>query len=176
VWHWLVMKANLLLALAGAGMVLSGCATGDHEVVLASVGPGPLARVNPSATNGTLVVYSAHEHNANFNSRDPSRQEFSDYQILSAPGEFRQMVHNDSGTILQRPVEVELPAGSYEVVAQANGYGTVRVPITIEAGRDTVLHLEGDVKWPSQFGLNATNAVCLPHGEIVGWRSSVAMK
>jgi hypothetical protein len=170
------MKMNLLPVLAGAGMVLSGCATWNRGVVLAPVGPGPVARVNLSATNGTLVVYSAHECNADFNSRDSSRKEFSDYEILGVRGDLRERVQNDSGTILQRPVGVELPAGNYEVVAQANGYGMVRVPVTIEAGRDTIIHLEGDVKWPNQFGLNATNAVCLPHGEIVGWRSTVAVK
>ena len=131
-------------------------------------------RMSASAANGDLVVYSAHEANADFNRRDPYRQEFSDYQILTPAGEFLQQVHNDSGTILPRPQGVELPSGSYRVVAQANGYGTVTVPVTIEAGRDTILHLEGDVKWLNQFGLNQTNAVCLPHGEIVGWKSSLA--
>lgn len=168
------MKLNLLLAVAGAGILLSGCATGNQGVVLSPVGPGPGPWRSPSAADGALVVFSAYEANADFNRRDPYRQEFSDYQILSASGKFLRQVHNDSGSILQRPLGVELPVGSYRVVAQANGYGTVTVPVTIEAGRDTILHLEGDVKWPNQFGLNQTNAVCLPHGEIVGWKSSLA--
>ncbi len=170
------MKLNLLLAASAAACLLAGCASTNTGVVLDSVGPGPTESANSAAANGTLLVYSAYEVNANFNIRDDRRHQYSDYRILGNDGKLVQPVVNDSGTILQRPASVDLPVGQYRVVAQANGYGLVTVPVTIEAGRTTVLHLEGGIKWPNQFGENQTNAVRLPDGEIVGWRSNLATK
>jgi hypothetical protein len=138
------------------------------------VGPVPAqtAAVNPH--DGTLMVYSAYDVNADFNSRDPYRPEYSDYKIYTANGNLLQRVHNDSGTILQDPASVRLPAGKYRVVARANGYGYVTVPVLIEAQQTTLLHLEGDSAWPDKSEFNQTNAVRLPDGRIVGWRAASA--
>jgi hypothetical protein len=125
------------------------------------------------STNGDLLVYSAYNVNADFDSRDPHRHAYSDYQILFPDGKLLRAVHNDTGSILQRAQAVTLPAGSYHVLAEANGFGLVTVPVTIEPGRTTVVHLEGGVRWPEQWGANQTNAVHLPDGQIVGWRSSL---
>lgn len=170
------MKTNIILAAAGAAMLLSGCATSNHGLVLDSVGPDPSAAANTGGSTGTLLVYSAYEANADFNSRDSHRREFSDYRILNTDGQLRQWVHNNSGTILQRPQPVELPTGAYRVEAQANGYGMVTVPVTVEAGHETIVHLEGGVRWSGQFGKDQATAVRLPDGEVVGWKSATAMK
>src|SRR5580698_2621656 len=144
------MKLKLIFAVGGIGLLLAGCATSNNGLMLEGVGPDPSSSVNAAATTGTLLVYSAPEVNADFNSRDPHRPQYSDYQILTADGKLQQQVHNSSGTILQRPKQVDLPVGKYRVVAEANGYGFVTVPVTIEGGRDTMLHLEGGFKWPNQ--------------------------
>jgi hypothetical protein len=170
------MNSSFLLVVAGAGMLLAGCATFNPGLVLEAVGPGPASVSRSAATNGTLAVYSAHEVNADFNARDPRRPEYSDYRIYSADGQLWREIHNNSGTMFQRPQRVELPPGSYRVTAPANGYGWVTVPVIICAGRDTILHLEGGFSWPAQSGFNQTNAVRLPDGEIVGWKGSVNLK
>jgi hypothetical protein len=170
------MNSSFLFVVAGAGILLASCATSNHALVLEGVGPGPDAVSRSAATTGTLVVYSAYEVNADFNARDPRRPEYSDYRIFSADGQLPRRIHNNSGTMLQRPQRVDLPAGSYRVAAQANGYGRVTVPVIISAGRDTLLHLEGGFSWPAQSGFNQTNAVRLPDGEIVGWKGAVNLK
>jgi len=166
------MKIHFTLTLIMAGALLSGCATGQNEVVLDTVGPPLSQRAATSSTKGMLVVYSAYEVNADFNSRDPDRPEYSDYRIFTLDGKLLQRVHNNSGTILQDPVSVELPPGKYHVIARANGYGYVTVPVIIAARQNTILHLEGGGSWPDESAFDQTNAVRLPDGQIVGWRNS----
>ena len=166
------MKLKFSLVLGSAVILLAGCVTTNHELVLETVGPGPDAVRRAKATEGTLVVYSAYEANADFNARDPRRPEYSAFWIYSADGRLHRQVQNNSGTILQRPQGVSLPVGGYRVVAQANGYGSVTVPVIIGPGQDTLVHLEGGFRWPDQFSFNQTNAVRLPDGVIVGWKGA----
>lgn len=166
------MKRIINLSLAVAGAWLCGCASDRNGMLLDTVGPAPSQSLAANSTNGTLLVYSAYEVNADFNARDRYRHEYSDYWLFSADGNSRQRVHNNSGTILQRAQRVALPAGTYRVTARANGYGWVTVPVLLRAGRETVLHLEGGVNWPAQAGFNQTNTVRLPDGEIVGWKGA----
>jgi hypothetical protein len=170
------MKNNLLFAVGGIALLLAGCATSHNGMVLDSVGPAPTSTVNSAVPDGSLLVYSAYEVNADFNSRDAHRPEYSDYRILTANGQLQQVVHNNTETILQRPKQVALPAGNYRVVAPANGYGVVTVPITIAAGETTIVHLQGGVAWPDHPAFDQSNAVRLPDGEVVGWKSPVAMR
>jgi uncharacterized lipoprotein YajG len=65
------MKSFFALMLIPAIVVLSGCATGKNALALDPVGPSPNQPAADNATNGTLVVYSAYEVNADFNARDP---------------------------------------------------------------------------------------------------------
>jgi len=164
------MKIKNILALLGAGTLLAGCTTSEGGLVLDQVGPEPVATGSIASTNGTLVVYSAFEASPEFNSRDVYGREYSDYQIFSPAGKLLRRVHNDSGTIALSPSPVELPAGKYRVVARANGFGTVTIPVLIEANRVTTMHLEGGGSWPDEAAFRKTNAVRLPDGQIVGWR------
>ncbi len=167
------MTTFLTSNIVAAGVLLAGCATGKGGIILDAIGPVPGQPAAISSTNGTLMVYSAYEANADFNSRDPYRPEYSDYRIFSTDGKLLQRVHNNSGTIFQDPLPVELSAGKYLVIARANGYGYVTVPVIIEARRSTVLHLEGDHSWPDESVFNQTNAVRLPDGQIVGRRTDL---
>jgi hypothetical protein len=168
------MKIYFALTMILGGVFLSGCATGKNGLALDTVGPSPFQltgdTTSSTLTNGTLVVYSAFRRNADFNALDPYRPEYSDYKILTTDGKLLQKVHNNSGTILQDPVSVELSPGKYDVIARANGYGFVTVPVMIAAQQNTVLHLEGDGFWPNVSVFNQTNAVRLPDGQIIGWR------
>jgi hypothetical protein len=170
------MKYKPLFAVGGLAILLAGCATSPNGMVLQSVGPAPTSIANPAAPDGSLLVFSAYEVNADFSSRDPHRPEYSDYKILTADGQLQQVVHNNSGTILQRPKQVALPAGNYRVVAEANGYGFVTIPVLVAPGETTIVHLQGGVAWPDNPAFGQSNAVRLPDGEIVGWKSPVAMK
>jgi hypothetical protein len=166
------MKVFFTLMLIMAGAFVSSCATGRNGLALDTVGP-PLSQPTAvNSTNGTLVVYSAYEVNADFNSRDPYRPECSDYRILSNDGKLLQRIHNNSGNSLQNPVAVGLPPGKYRVCARASGYGYVTVPVIIEAQQTTVLHLEGGSSWPNESAFNQTNAVRLPDGQIIGWKAA----
>ena len=167
------MKSALLFCILASGALLSGCASDRNGLVLGPVGPPPgQSSTTSGSTNGTLVVYSAYDVSANWNARDPRRPVYSDYKIFSWDGNLLRTVHNDSGTMLQDAVPVELPRGKYRVVAQANGYGRVTIPVVIEACQTTVLHLEGGRPWPNEAEFNQTNAVRLPDGQIVGWRTA----
>lgn len=130
-----------------AAALLAGCAADQIRTVLAPVSPasGLSAAMPPETRTGVLVVYSAFDVNPGINRRDSERPVGTDYQILTADGRPLQFVHNDSGTILQQPVPVKLPAGKYRVVALANGAGRVTVPVIIAPGRLTTVHLEGDL-------------------------------
>lgn len=169
------MKAPLNLIMILASVLLTGCATSKgSKLVLDTVGP-PISQrttMSSTSTNGTLLVYSAFRRNADFNSRDPYRQEYSDYEISTTDGKLLQCVHNNSGTILQEAVPVVLPVGKYQVKARANGYGFVTVPVIIAAQQSTVLHLEGGGFWPDESVFNQTNAVRLPDGLIIGWKAA----
>ncbi len=164
------MKTFLTLFLATAIASLTGCASAKDGLVLQPVGPVPSPAVAGNPDTGTLVVYSAYVVTADFNSRDPNRPEYSDYRIYSDHGKLLRKIHNDSGTIFQDPRRVSLPTGSYRVVARANGYGYVTVPVTIAAQRTTLLRLAGN--WSASYQFNQSNAVRLPDGQIVGYRAT----
>jgi hypothetical protein len=164
------MKSALLFCIIAIGALLSGCVSERDRLVLDPVGPHAPQTSSVSSPNGTLVVYSAYDVGANVNARDPYRPVHSDYKIFSLDGNLLRAVQNDSGTILQEPVPVELLAGKYRVVANANGYGQVTIPVFIKAQQTTVLHLEGGDSWSNQAKFNQTDGVRLPDGQVVGWR------
>jgi hypothetical protein len=126
-WLWLAVVST------------AGCASAGHEVVLAPVGPAPSEAVS-SSPHGTLVVHSAFDPNAHFNSL-PYTRFYTDYRIFSKDGKLVQAVQNNPSPSVPGPVEVKLPPGKYRVVARANGYGKVTVPVTVAAGEVTVVHL-----------------------------------
>lgn len=167
----LLMRRLVAFFTISVSAFLSSCAI-NNKLVFDPVGPPWYQPVlmNPTLTNGTLVVYSACRRNANFNALNPYSPVYSDYKILTPDGKLLQKVHNDSGTMLQDAVPVELPAGAYWVFARANGYGLVTIPIIIKAQQNTVLHLEGGGFWPNESVFNQTNAVRLPDGLIIGWK------
>lgn len=167
-----LMKTFFTLTVITAGALLSGCAIEKNVTVLDTVGPPMSQSTAASSTNGTLVVYSAYEVNADFSARDPNSPEYSDYRIFTLDGKLLQRVHNNSGTILQDAVSVELLPGKYKIIAHANGYGYVTVPVIIEPRQNTILHLEGGGFWPNESVFNQTNAVRLPDGRIIGWKAA----
>ena len=64
------MKIHFTLTLIMALALLSGCATGKRRLTLDTVGPAQNQTAISNATNGTLVVYSTYQVNADFAGRD----------------------------------------------------------------------------------------------------------
>lgn len=155
-----------------SGAILIGCAGMGSGLVLDTAGPMPGSATPASSDSGTLIVYSAGKVNADFNSRDPNRREYSDYKILNSDGKLVKRVHNVADDILEGPVSLELPPGKYFVVARSNSYGVVTVPVIIASQRQSILHLDGFNAWSNESVFNSGNAVCLPDGEIVGWKAA----
>jgi hypothetical protein len=162
----LLIAANLLVAAS----LLTGCVSQSHGLVLDPIGP-PNPQLAGAGSKGSLVVFSAFDTHSDFNDL-PYLRHYTDYKIVSADGTLQQTVHNDSGLLVEGPKRLQLPVGAYRVVAHANGYGMVTVPVVIRAEETTTVHLEGSASWPDRGALRASNPVCLPDGEIAGWRAN----
>ena len=152
----------------GAAIIqlISGCAS--KPVVLSPVGPKQNNLVAYAST-GHLRVYS-----------DTKTREVGDntfcythtrYCIQDAHGKIVKIVPNHLGDMDELPTLVTIPTGTYQVVAQSASYGRVTVPVIIQAGQTTVVHL--DRNWKSASHLPANELVYMPNGEAVGWRSSI---
>src|SRR5579871_539224 len=159
---------NLILGLA-AGSFLMGCAT-TTRVALAPVGPNPNAGVSQE-TGGKLEVYSRLQQRRDGNEYDvdPAWYQHTDYNVLDQSGRLVKHVFNTVGHYEQAPVAINLPAGEYRVVAQAQGKISVSVPVVIENGRTTRVHL--DAKWAPPAGTPSGELVMGPSGYPVGWRA-----
>ena len=149
----------------------SGYAFSPREVLLEPVGPRSI-QSTASNDRGTLVVFSAYDVTAAGVGDYEHRHHYSDYKIFSPDGKLLQIVHNDSNTVLREATPVKLPAGLYRVVAQANGYGVVTVPVVIEKGEVTTVHLEGGGPWKNKIAHDQAGVVRLPDGQIVGYRAT----
>jgi len=148
---------------------LEGCASFQSGLVLDPVGPAPNASRVPGS-NGVLMVFSAFDPHGHFNG-SLYRRYHTDYKIFSQDGALLQVIHNDIAGVMDDPKPVELQAGRYRIVARANGYGWVTVPVLITAHCVTTIHLEGGASW-SKDRVLAGDSVRLPDGRIAGWRAN----
>jgi hypothetical protein len=177
------MKYTHSIAVAGALVLLTGCASSPPVVVLTPVGPAPAGQAMTSG-QGYLQVYSARF-------KEPVAPNFmewqTDYDFTAAPFLY-DLAHSDyvirtqEGNILKNvrnarnpadpdPALVALPPGRYKIEAEGEEAGgrTVRVdlPVLIEPGETTVVHLSGNWKPRAQF--TDADVVRLPDGQIAGW-------
>jgi hypothetical protein len=154
---------NTILSVATAVLVAS-CASAPPTIVHETIGPGPTI-VNEEH-NGFLKVYSATESMADDDGFSLLR--YTNYQIDAADGTFFKEVPNDD----QEPTRVILPKGTYTVVAQSDTSGKVSVPVAIETGKTTVLHLEREKDWKDvAAGIRSADLVRLPNGQPIGFRA-----
>lgn len=152
-------------------VLICGCASYHHQIALEPVGPAPHEPSSP-VLEGLLVVFSAFDPTPSIKG-NLYRAYYTDYRIFSSDGnQLLKEVQNNSGKLLDGPKRVQLPAGTYRVLARANGYGVVTVPVVIRPGQVTTVHLEGTNWWPARSAIFQSNPVRLPHGQIVGWRAA----
>jgi hypothetical protein len=99
---------------------------------------------------------------------DPSLLKYTNYQIDAADGTlFKEVPNND-----QEPTRVILPKGTYTVVARSDASGMVSVPVAIETGKTTVLHLEREKdSKEAAAGTRSVDLVRLPNGQPIGFRA-----
>jgi hypothetical protein len=147
-----------------AGVFVS-CTT--TPVQLSAVGPEPPV-IHSTFGEGFLVVYSDTE--AKRLDKGLPFYVHKSYLIEDRSGKIVRWVPNHLGDMDQAAQRVMLPAGTFQIVAESTGYGRVHVPVVIEAGRSTEVHLDGSWK-PRVKPDKAPAFVRLPDAEIVGWQA-----
>jgi len=159
------MKAKYV-AMCGASLIalLPGCAT--RPVSIAPVGPTPTGQPTAFVPTGRLQVFSDTEtHEIGENT---VYYPHTSYNIHDQSGKIVEYVPNHTGVMDGSPSTVSIPAGQYNVVAESSSYGRVTVPVVIEGGKTTVVHL--DREWQPAAKTPSNDLVYLPDGEAVGWK------
>jgi len=179
------MKYANAVAMSVVVIGLAGCASAPKVLVQEPVGPCHLV---PSSEmqDGSLRVYSARAR-ANVDvhmegwlwNNDYGKNEFlyapahSSYTVAVGDGGLRS-VANARSLNDENPVLVRLKHGHYTVEAEAEEPGgrslTVVVPLAVEAGQTTTVHLEPGWK-PSGEALDPSRLVRLADGRIIGCRA-----
>jgi hypothetical protein len=156
------MKMIHVIPVAAMILGLAGCAS--RPLALAPVGPNP-AREPAPTTGGQLQVYSALQR---FDEGDNlCWYQHTDYTIYQH-GKLFKRVSNAVGYYETRPRLVTLPPGNYIVVAEGRDSLRMRVPVKIERGEITRIHL--DDRWSVPADTPRNELVTLPSGYPVGWR------
>lgn len=153
----------------GAGLVsmVAGCTS--TPVALAPVGPNPSAFAGPAAS-GRLQVYSSLVGHSEGN--NPTWYQHTGYYVYDAHGALVERVANTVGRYDEAPRQVKLAPGQYRLKARANDYFWVEVPVIIERGQTTRVHL--DDHWQVPSNASKADVVSLPDGNPVGWRAEGA--
>jgi hypothetical protein len=163
------MKNMSWIPVAGLLLFSAGCSL--PPTVLAPVGPNPFVGRSQDST-GQLQVFSrpAAERDDQDEGGDgtPLWHHYSDYNIYNLNGTLLQKVSNSTGHYASGPTPVSLPAGRYWVKAQARGYFWVKLPVVIEPGQTTTVHLDGN--WNPPADAPKSDVVTAPDGKPVGWR------
>jgi len=153
--------------------LLSGCNTRTPLLVPGTVGPETAIPV-PVPPTGRLIVFSAEEVGPTSATAFDDVFHCSDYDIFGQDGRRLQRVANFADRFSTTPATVELPPGTYRVVARANRFGLVAVNVEIVSRKTTVVHLDGNWRPRTADPLVTANTVRLPDGRVVGWRSAAS--
>jgi hypothetical protein len=161
------------ISLLGAALlpVMTGCAS--TPLALSSVGPEP-GRTAGSGTSGRLQVFTATQQSTAIGDIGPGSYFYphTGYDLNNAAGTHLKFVANHMSDMDESPDVVKLPAGHYTIVAESSCCGSVTVPVVIENGKTTVVHLDRNWWPPRHTPLN--QVVFLPDGEGVGWSGAIA--
>jgi hypothetical protein len=152
-----------------ACLLLDGCASNRQGLVLEPIGPvsGGRAGLFADGGDGYLRVHSATRQ---VNDGGIDYYPHTPYTVYSQEGRHVKGVQNHVGSDDQRPMTVPLPPGRYVVYALAEGWGRVTVPVTIVAGRLTVVFLAGK-GLPEAPELPKAEVIWLPDGRAAGRRA-----
>jgi len=78
-------------------------------------------------------------------------------------------VSNNVGYFDKSPCRITLPAGRYFIKARAQGYLLAAVPVLVEPGRTTRVHL--DANWKPPPGTSKSELIYSSNGYPIGWRT-----
>jgi hypothetical protein len=154
--------STLLFALA----TIIGCAS--DPITLPAVGPSTSSQSRLSG-RGSLQVFTA------LTERNDSGIQYlypQNYLIYQTNKMVKGVVN--SALMEEQPVIVTLPAGEYMIKAPSNGFGWVWVPVVINGGALTEVHL--DRRWRPHELAGTTNVAFLPDGSPMGWLASSKWK
>ena len=158
------MKSMYLCLSAGLISMQAGCAS--TPVALTAVGPNPSVPAS-QVSNGRLQVFSSLVGRSEGD--NPAWYQHTGYEVYNVNGELVKHVDNTVGRYAEAPRQVTLTAGRYLVKAQAKDYFWVNVPVLIERGQTTRVHL--DDHWQIPADVPKMELVSLPNGNPVGWRA-----
>ena len=167
-----VMTSTRFLALLVACLWGAGCSSIWNTPALGPVGPAP-GGPSAGAPGGYLKVYTATvQHEIGDNTYYyPHRN----YFIYDATGTvLLKRVSNHIGDMDETPALVSLLAGKYQVLADDQGYGRIKIPVVIRPMQVTTLHLDG--AWEPPARASASEVVQLPNGEYIGWSALAATR
>jgi len=163
---------KFVFSLLGIISVLSLVGCVSTPVAIAPVGPNSIETATTSS-EGTLEVYSRLSRQSDSQNENEGGNatwyQHSNYSIYDQSGRLLKRVFNTMGHYDSAPQQVLLSPGQYVVKARAKDYFWVSVPVTIESGRTTRVHL--DDNWRSPTDLLKSELVTLPNGNPVGWRA-----
>ncbi|MGD0613874.1 MAG: hypothetical protein ABSA69_00345, partial [Verrucomicrobiota bacterium] len=128
------------------------------------------AGIAGSASTGQLQVFSALQGRSEGD--DPAWFQHTGYTVCTPSGKTLLRVNNTAGYYEKAPRSITLPEGRYLVKAQAKDYLRVHVPVVIERGRITRVHL--DDAWALPATSKETEVVSVPAGYPVGWSAGPA--
>jgi hypothetical protein len=157
---------RLITPLAVAGtFTLIGCASPRALTLAQPVGPGN----SGTGRMGALQVFTATE--THLDGDNTYYYPHSSYLVYNRQGQKVKFVPNHVGTMDEESTVVLLPPGSYVVLADAEGYGRVRIPVVLKPNRTTVLHLERG--WKPPANAKPSELARMPDGQAIGWRSDI---
>lgn len=162
----------------GMSVLPISCASSGGPLMLGPVGPEGSKHFEAIPT-GYLKVYSATEdyHNGSGEDLDFRGVHYyphTNYAVYSEDGKLVRKVTNAIGVHDEDPALVEMPGGTYVVLAESECYGMVKVKVVIEPGKLTTVNLEYNKQPPSGPSKGNNDLVRLPNGSIVGWRAKVS--
>jgi hypothetical protein len=163
------MKNRLVVWLvAGVAPALAACAATHGPLVLGPVGPEEQT-VSRLSLTGYLKVYTATEQH---NDGDTYYYPHAEYFVYSPDNKLVKRVANAISIHDEEPELVELPAGTYIVLAPSESYGMVRVKAIVQPGEQTTVNLEYQTLPAHLTSTEAGNLVRLPNGSVVGTRAN----
>jgi hypothetical protein len=162
------MKTINTILIATIGIpLLAGCSS--TPIKLDPVGPAPSSAYVP---NGWLKVFSATKSVPNGD--DTYYYPHQGYRIYTGSGKLLEFVPNHIDNMDESATLLKIPAGKYEVLARSEPYNMIIVPVVIQAGKTTEVHLGAHWKAPSNAPTN--EIVYFPDGRPVGWKSSLQVQ
>jgi hypothetical protein len=157
------------ISLIGAVIIplLSGCAS--TPVALNSVGPAPATPAGEYVATGWLRVYTATDaHEIGDNTYYYTH---TGYHIYTEDGKLWKYIPNHTGDMDESVANVQIPEGKYKVLARSEPYNVVIVPVLIQAGKTSEVHL--GAHWTPPLNAPTNEIIYFPDGRPVGWKSSM---